>query len=770
MPAFLPSSLARRFALATAGLATVALLVTFIASWWLIDRQHQEQLKQLAIKEKEFHAAAVGSQLQELAGRMSEVAGNPILASALAAHSAGRESYLEPYLSAIRQVNGVPVQVLVTDSKGSELASNSGAAFSSPEMTWLRRRLEKGQADSAVFPAPRGFELVAVEPLTSPRASSTQGALLYKVSLNHLHKGELMWLEWGEPGSGAASPQSSAPIALRVPAIFEGLKLRVRGPRFSVSSAGPAPEYETIALIALLLFSVVVVAGGSLAKVLTRDLHELEAFSSRFIGSGLGTARAPVGGSDEVASLARAINEMLDRLNQQHTALLRDRQKLAGMADALRAADRRKDEFLAMLAHELRNPLAPILAGAELMKKSQGADARLAAISDIITRQTRHMTKIVDDLLDVARVTRGLVTVDMAPLDFSRVVSAAVDQVRPLLDARRHELTVEMPRSRLEIIGDHARLVQVLSNLLNNAAKYTPEFGLIKLKIVTTSKELCFSVEDNGTGIAPDLMPELFDLFSQGSRSIDRAQGGLGLGLALVKTLVELHGGSVRAFSEGAGQGAQFMVRLPLAQGPSRVVASEKPARAAGQKPDSVRLMVVDDNADAARTLANLLQLDGHTVRVAYDGNSALEQARREPFDVFMLDLGLPGMDGFELARRLRGMPGTRDTLLVAITGYGQPGDRAKSLAAGFDEHFVKPIDSDALRAVLVQRGHTNRHGKQATRPCPAYGRQMLGSMPGLGSMGPGPGRNGGDDDPIPPPAAAALKVRGEIPAPPLPP
>ena len=710
MPAFLPSSLARRFALATAGLATLALLVTFTASWWLIDRQHEQQLTQLATKEREFHAAAAGSQLQELAVRMSEIAANPMLASAVAASSAGRESRLGPYLAALRQVNGVPVQVIVTDADGAEIASNSAAAFTSAEMSWLRSRLEAGRAGSEIFAGPRGYELVAAEPLSHSRGLSPPGALLYKVSLNHLHRGELMRLEWGEPGKYS---HSGAPVTLRVPPIFEGLKLRVRGPHLSLSTAGPAPEYETIALIALLLFSVVVVAGASLAKMLTRDLRELEAFSSRFIGSGLGTERAPVNGSDEVASLARAINEMLDRLNQQHTALLRDRQKLAGMADALRATDRRKDEFLAMLAHELRNPLAPILAGAELMKKAPGADGRLASISDIITRQTRHMTKIVDDLLDVARVTRGLVTVDKAPLDFARVVSAAVDQARPLLDARRHELTVEMPRARLEIIGDQARLVQVLSNLLNNAAKYTPEFGLIRLKVVTTSKELCFSVEDNGTGIAPDLMPELFDLFSQGSRSIDRAQGGLGLGLALVKTLVELHGGSVRAFSEGAGQGSQFMVRLPLAQGPTRVVSPEKPA-CPGQKPNSVRLMVVDDNADAARTLANLLQLEGHTVRVAYDGRSALDQARQEPFEAFMLDLGLPGMDGFALARHLRGMPDTRDALLVAITGYGQPGDRAKSLAAGFDEHFVKPIDSDALRAVLAKCGHADRYSKSA--------------------------------------------------------
>jgi hypothetical protein len=234
MPAFLPSSLARRFTLASAGLATVALLLTFTASWWLIDRQHEQQLKQLASKEREFHAAAAGSQLQELAGRMSEIAANPILASALAAGSARRESNLEPYLAAIRQVNGVPVQVIVTDAKGNEIASNSAAAFTSAEMSWLQRRLETGRADSAIFPGPRGYDLVAAEPLAHARAISPQGALLYKVSLNHLHKGELMRLEWGEPAAGAASRQAGAPVALRVPPIFESLKLRVSSPHFSV--------------------------------------------------------------------------------------------------------------------------------------------------------------------------------------------------------------------------------------------------------------------------------------------------------------------------------------------------------------------------------------------------------------------------------------------------------------------------------------------------------------------------------------------------------
>ena len=713
MPPIFPSSLARRFALAAAGLATGALLATLLASWWLIERKHEEQLKQLAAKEREFHAAALGSQLQELAARMSEVAGSSILATGLA-DSAGRGTHLHPFLAGIRQINGVPVQVLVTDSAGKEIASNTAVSFTSDELEWSRRQLGRGQPNSAIVTAPRGYELLAIEPLAYARAPAPEGALIYKVSLNHLHRGDLMRLEWGARPTARTSPLAPA-IAIPVPPIFETLTLRIRGPRPLTSSAwGLIPEYEAIALIALLLFGVVAMAGARLAKVLTRDLRALEAFSSKFIGSRLSTERAPVVGSDEVASLARAMNEMLDRLNQQHTALLRERQKLTEMTEALTAADRRKDEFLAMLAHELRNPLAPILAGAELMKKTPSADARLSTVSDIITRQTRHMTKIVDDLLDVSRVTRGLVTLEKVPLEFGSVVSAAVDQVRPLMDLRHHELSVETPRTPVEILGDHSRLVQVLSNLLNNAAKYTPPFGRIKLQVVTTSRELCFSVEDNGTGISPDLMPELFDLFSQGSRAIDRAQGGLGLGLALVKTLVGLHGGSVRAFSKGAGQGALFMVRLPRPAMPVQIVPANPAPDGPPRLMNNARLMVVDDNADAAQTLATLLQLDGHTVRVAYDGQSALEQARREQFDAFMLDIGLPGMDGFELARNLRNMPSTRDSLLIAITGYGQPGDRAKSVAAGFDEHLVKPIQSGALTALLAQRGRAQRQSMTA--------------------------------------------------------
>src|SRR5690606_15990488 len=232
----------------------------------------------------------------------------------------------------------------------------------------------------------------------------------------------------------------------------------------------------------------------------------------------------------------------------------------------------------------------------------------------------------------------------------------------------------------------------------------------IRLKVVTTTREVSFSVEDNGTGIAPELMPELFDPFSQGSRAIDRAQGGLGLGLALVKNLVALHGGSVRAHSEGAGRGALAIVRLPRPatqlSGPRALTATALPF---SSEHDDTRVLVVDDNVDAAQTLATLLQLDGHTVRVAYDGRAALEQARREHFDVFMLDIGLPGMDGFQLARSLRGLPRTRHALLIAITGYGQPGDRAKSVAAGFDEHLVKPIQSETLRALLARRARAPR-------------------------------------------------------------
>jgi signal transduction histidine kinase len=434
--------------------------------------------------------------------------------------------------------------------------------------------------------------------------------------------------------------------------------------------------------------------------VLTRDLRQLESFTARLFEGDLGTERAPEGSSAEVAALARAINGMLDRLNLQHITLLGEQAKLTRLTSELQAADRRKDDFLAMLGHELRNPLAPISAGAQLLNKLPGTDPRIVRTSQVISRQVGQMTKIVNDLLDVSRVNRGLITLERVPLDVADVVAAAVEQVKPLIETHGHTLTVMPPIDAVRVTGDHARLVQVLSNLLTNAAKYTPNGGHIVVRFGGNPKEAVLEVTDDGMGIAPELMPEIFELFTQGSRGADRVQGGLGLGLALVKNLIELHGGTVRADSAGEGRGATFTVRLPR--------IAEQPLSARSTPPRTVkvpprRILVVDDNVDAARTLADWLKLEGHTVYVFFDGPSALEFDAPDHIDAFVLDIGLPGMDGREVARRLRARPDTSHSLLIALSGYGQAADLERSAAAGFDHHLVKPADPQALQHLLAQ-------------------------------------------------------------------
>jgi signal transduction histidine kinase/CheY-like chemotaxis protein len=693
-----PTSLARRFALAAAGLAAAALLLISLASWWLINSEHVEAVEQLAATERQFRAEAVGSDLAALATRMSEMADSTILATGLV-DSAGRETYLAPFLAGIRQINGLPVQVLFTDFEGQEIASNGAANFSDEQLRWLRGGLAAGRAAAAVFGSADTSELVALAPMRYARTSSPEGALFYKVSLGDLRLGEAMALEWGALDAGSANAEAAK---VPVPAVFEPLGFRVRGGGGGASTAfgDVVPQYLSILLIAVVLFGTVVLVGAKLAKVMTRDLERLQVFSSRFVGSGLSGERAPVGGSHEVASLARSINTMLDRLNEQHATLSREREKLAGLTDALRAADRRKDDFLAMLAHELRNPLAPITAGAELLKLVPDPDPRVLRTSEIIARQARHMTEILDDLLDVSRVTRGLITLDRTTLDFADVVRMAVEQVRPLVERHRHALSVDVAAGPLTVSGDRARLIQMLSNLLTNAAKYTPDGGRIALTVQSSEHSVCVVVQDNGAGIAPELMPEIFDLFSQGSRTVDRTQGGLGLGLALAKHLVSLHGGTLHAASDGVGRGAAFTVCLPRQDAEAAEGAADEAATVATTQ-RRLALMLVDDNVDAAHSMAALLELDGHEVHIAHDGPSALAQIDGVPIDAFLLDIGLPGMDGFELARQLRTQPQTRHALLIAITGYGQATDRVKSAIAGFDHHLVKPVDSAALRAAL---------------------------------------------------------------------
>ncbi|MBK4736531.1 ATP-binding protein [Noviherbaspirillum pedocola] len=372
--------------------------------------------------------------------------------------------------------------------------------------------------------------------------------------------------------------------------------------------------------------------------------------------------------------------------------------------DALRDADRRKDEFLAMLAHELRNPLAPISTAAHLLKLTQAKDPQLRRTSEIISRQVEHMTSLVDDLLDVSRVTRGLIRLQPQLLALPDIVAATVEQVRALIEERGHRLTLTLPPNLPPVMGDRTRLIQVFTNLLNNAAKYTPPGGEIGIHAQRDGDGAVLAVRDNGIGIEPNLLPHVFDLFTQAERSPDRAQGGLGLGLALVKSLVELHGGRVSVSSAGPGRGSEFTVRLPLAGDTVLPPAREEPEEehVPRMRP---HVLLVDDNMDAANTLAQLLELQGYTVSVEYDAGAALARTERETPQVCLLDIGLPDIDGYELARRLRALPATAGAVLIALTGYGQEQDRIRSQRAGFDYHLVKPVQLDNLNAILSRIG-----------------------------------------------------------------
>ena len=363
---------------------------------------------------------------------------------------------------------------------------------------------------------------------------------------------------------------------------------------------------------------------------------------------------------------------------------------------ALREADRRKDEFLAMLAHELRNPLAPIRTAGEILRMVSSDPVRVRSAAEIIDRQVRHLTKLMDDLLDVSRVTRGLVTLEKEHVDMVGVIHTAIEQTSPLLHGKHHSLTTSL-EDRAHVMGDRARLVQIVANLLSNAARYTPEGGRIELVLRRRGGDVEVCLADNGSGIEPEFIPRIFELFTQGERPLDRSQGGLGLGLALVKRLVELHGGKASASSAGPGQGAVFTVSIPAAE-----LEGAAPDASTGSRPlerRHLRMMVVDDNHDAADSISNLLSAMGHSVDVRYDADSVLDTAELGQYDTFVLDIGLPGRDGHALARALRER-GVR-ARLIALTGYGQPADRAKSLESGFDEHLVKPVEWPALEAAL---------------------------------------------------------------------
>ena len=366
------------------------------------------------------------------------------------------------------------------------------------------------------------------------------------------------------------------------------------------------------------------------------------------------------------------------------------------------AANRAKDEFLAMLGHELRNPLSPILTGVHLMKDKlgEGAPGELP----IIERQVGHLMRLVDDLLDISRITRGRIELRRRRVNVAEVIGRSIEDCAPLLDQRKHRLEVDTPAG-LFVYGDPGRLVQIVSNLLSNAAKYTEPGGNVRVYAAQRDDAIVIGVRDNGIGIAPELLDRLFDLFVQGYRTLDRSAGGLGLGLAIVRSLVSLHGGEVEAKSRGLSHGSEFIVRLPALKGTPLTETSSGPLISAEASMQARRILVVDDNEEAAELFADALRRAGHVTAVAFDGPGALELARDFGPEVALLDLGLPVMDGLELGGRLRQLPGLAGLKLVAVTGYGQREDRARTEAAGFDAHVVKPVSighvEDLLRDVF---------------------------------------------------------------------
>lgn len=374
-------------------------------------------------------------------------------------------------------------------------------------------------------------------------------------------------------------------------------------------------------------------------------------------------------------------------------------QKIA--EEELRESNNRKDEFLAMLAHELRNPLAPISSSAQVLTMIKSDDERIKRSSEVIVRQVKHMTHLVDDLLDVSRLTRGLERLNKDFINIDDVINNAIEQSLPLIQAREHTLDVQSNHHNAIVLGDKTRLIQVISNLLTNSAKYTPVGGRIIVHAQTNAEKITISVSDNGSGIPPKLLPFIFDSFTQGERNSDRTLGGLGLGLTLVKKLVTLHHGEVKAHSDGKDLGSIFTVILPLAK-PSAILNDESYHDSFSQKNiDFLKIMVVDDNVDAAETLSQLLQLSGYETIISKDGKSALEKVADLAPDVLILDIGLPDMDGYQLAQQLRKIKSTSNSTLIALTGYGQAHDKASALAAGFNHHLVKPVDFKELENIL---------------------------------------------------------------------
>jgi signal transduction histidine kinase/ActR/RegA family two-component response regulator len=400
---------------------------------------------------------------------------------------------------------------------------------------------------------------------------------------------------------------------------------------------------------------------------------------------------------DEVESL-RAVAAQLREANEHLVVAAVQAQHLQEDAEA---ANRRQNEFLAMLAHELRNPLSPIGMAASLLDRMPDATPQLHKLSRVIGRQVDHMAKLLDDLLDAARISSGKITLSTQPLVLADVLQQAVETMQPCVQERRQALHAELPSESLIVEGDQVRLTQVFTNLLANASKYTGDGGMLRLSVQAEGGQVAVSIEDNGNGIAPEIIPFIFDLFTQGPRSLARSEGGLGVGLNVVRNLVGMHAGTVTAESAGPGKGSRFTVRLPLSERCAAERGPDQVATTGGRK----RVLVVEDNPDTCATLAACLREEGHEVVTALDGRSGLAAALERPYDVIVCDIGLPGLDGMGLISAVRAAVGNgtggAQPLAIAMTGYGQPEDQARGLEAGFDHYLVKPVGLDALLPLI---------------------------------------------------------------------
>ncbi|MDE2049947.1 MAG: response regulator [Gammaproteobacteria bacterium] len=490
---------------------------------------------------------------------------------------------------------------------------------------------------------------------------------------------------------------------------------------------------EISGIVSLLSLALALVLSSSLQRGITRPLGAIAEVARQVVRGKDYSLRVRESPSDEIGLLVEAFNGMLDEVQSRTDALMRSNAalqeevkvreaaeaeralahvRLEATMEALRRADRRKDEFLATLAHELRNPLAPIRNAVKLLELPAADERRRQWGRDVISRQVQRMALLLDDLLDVSRITRGRLELKKDYIDLASLAGSAIETARPLIDAKRHVLETLLPDEPIELMVDPLRLSQALANLLTNAAKYSDPGGRITLTATLAADELTLSVRDTGIGLSAEDIPEVFEMFSQVDSAIDRSEGGLGIGLALVRGLVVLHGGTVEAHSAGVGQGSTFTIRLPAGAVVHRGARSDAQL-AMGSEVAEPRcsVLIADDNRDAADSLALLLQMSGYELHVCHGGREALALARRERPNALVLDIGMPGMSGYEVARHIRAEDWGRDALLIAVTGWGQREDRERSRAAGFDHHLTKPVDPDTLQGLLADFA---RDGKRA--------------------------------------------------------